>query len=84
MSSVYSWRLYIVAPTCCAKSDRARGTKDRVALHVAGAFVVLAVRDHKRRIKQPAHRVVERLEGAERLVAALVRQDPQARAEEGR
>ena len=66
-----------------------RGHKHHVPLKVARGFVVLAVRDlpgevrdEQQRVADPPDGVVEGLGRRERLVAALVGQDPQARAEE--
>ena len=59
-----------------------------ITLHVAGCLVVLAVRDlpgevrnQQRRVQDPADGVVDRLGGRERLMAALVRQNPQTGTE---
>lgn len=63
--------------------------KDHVAGHVAGGLVVLGVRDlprevrdEKSRVTNPADGVVQRLAWRERLVAALVREDPETGAEQ--
>lgn len=56
---------------------------------MASGFVVLAmgdlpgkVGDQKSRVADPAHGVVQDLAGRERLVSALVSQDPQSGAKE--
>ena len=65
------------------------GHEDHVTLEVGRGLVVLAVRDlpgevrhQQSRVADPADGVVQDLGGRERLVAALVRQDPQPGAEE--
>lgn len=62
--------------------------KDHVALHVASGFVVLAVRDLPGEVRDEqggvadqTDSVVEDLGGGERLMTALVSQNPQAGAE---
>lgn len=65
------------------------GNKDHVALHMTGGLVVLAVgdfpgevRNHQQRVADPADGVVQYLAGGERLVAALVSQNPQTSAKQ--
>lgn len=64
------------------------GDKDLVLGHVSSGLVMLRVRDspgvvgdQKERVQDPADGVVESLRSRERLVAALVGKDPDARAD---
>ena len=63
--------------------------EDHVALHVAGGLVVLAVADlpgevgnEESRVAEPTDKVVQGLAVRERLVTALVGQDPETSAEQ--
>lgn len=63
--------------------------KHHITLNVAGGLVVLAMADlpaevryQQRGMAEPAHGVVQRLAWRERLMAALVCQDPQSSAKE--
>jgi len=63
--------------------------EDHVALHVAGGLVVLAVadlpgevRDEESRVAEPTNKVVQGLAVRERLVTALVGENPEAGTDE--